>query len=242
MRIPRPLLALVSALLLAPLLAQQTALPVRAADPCATGAHYFDQTGFCVSGLFYDYWTANGGLAQQGLPLSKEFTEVNPSDGKTYSVQYFERARFEYHPENAAPYTVLLGLLGGEQYKAKYPNAAPASGGGCPTGAQQFTQTSRCVSGLFYGYWAAHGGLTQQGLPLSEEFAEVNPSDGKTYSVQYFERARFEYHPENAAPYTVLLGLLGGEQYKAKYGGGTPSASPSPSGSPSPAPVQRARS
>jgi hypothetical protein len=237
MRTRRPFLALALSLILAPLLVQHTAAPVRAADPCAAGAHYFEQTGFCVSGLFYDYWATNGGLAQQGLPLSKEFAEVNPSDNKTYSVQYFERARFEYHPENAAPYNVLLGLLGGEQYRAKYPNATPANSGSCPPGAQQFTQTSRCVSGLFYTYWAANGGLTQQGLPLSEEFAEVNPSDGKTYSVQYFERARFEYHPENAAPYNVLLGLLGGEQYKAKYGGGQPSPAPSTSPAPSPAPA-----
>ena len=33
-------------------------------------------------------------------------------DGTTSSVQYFERARFEYHPENAAPYDVLLGQFG----------------------------------------------------------------------------------------------------------------------------------
>ncbi len=241
MRTRRSFLALALALILAPLLAQQTAASVRAADPCAADARYFEQTGFCVSGLFYDYWAANGGLAQQGLPLSKEFAEVNPSDNKTYSVQYFERARFEYHPENAAPYNVLLGLLGGEQYKAKYPNATPASGGSCPPGTQQFAQTNRCVSGLFYAYWAAHGGLAQQGLPLGAEFAEVNPSDGKTYNVQYFERARFEYHPENAAPYNVLLGLLGGEQYKAKYGGGQPSPAPASSGSPAPAPLPGAQ-
>ena len=241
MRIRRSFLALALALIVAPLLSQHTAAPVRAADPCAIGAHSFEQTGFCVSDLFYTYWAANGGLAQQGLPLSKEFAEVNPSDGKAYSVQYFERARFEYHPENAAPYTVLLGLLGGEQYKARYPNAAPPSGGGCPPGAQQFAQTDRCVSGLFYRYWAANGGLAQQGLPLSEEFSEVNPSDGKAYSVQYFERARFEYHPENAAPYNVLLGLLGGEQYRAKYVGGQPSSAPAPSGSPTPAPTPDAQ-
>jgi glucose/arabinose dehydrogenase len=45
---------------------------------------------------------------------------------------------------------------------------------------------------------------------LSEEFEEKNPTDGKTYIVQYFERNRFEYHPENkGTPYEVLLGLLG---------------------------------
>jgi hypothetical protein len=199
----------------------------------------FPETGKTVRGPFLAYWYANGGLAQQGLPITDEFAESNPSDGKTYSVQYFERARFEYHPENAAPYTVLLGLLGSEQYRARYPNAVPASGGSCAPGARQFTQTNRCVSPLFYDYWAAHGGLAQQGLPISDEFAEVNPSDGKTYSVQYFERARFEYHPENTAPYNVLLGLLGGEQYKARSGGGQPV--PAPSTGPAPAPLPGAQ-
>ncbi len=33
-------------------------------------------------------------------------------DGKAYTVQYFERARFEWHPENPAPYDVLLGQFG----------------------------------------------------------------------------------------------------------------------------------
>jgi len=35
-------------------------------------------------------------------------------------VQYFERARFEYHPENAGtPYVVLLGLLGTDEVRNK---------------------------------------------------------------------------------------------------------------------------
>ncbi len=192
----------------------------------------FPQTGKTVRGSFLAYWYGNGGLAQQGLPLTDEFEETNPSNGKTYRVQYFERARFEAHPENTAPHNVLLGLLGAEQFGAQYPQGGPARAGACASGTQEFAQTGHCVSPRFYAYWAAHGGLTQQGLPLSEEFAEVGPSDGKTYSVQYFERARFEYHPENATPYTVLLGLLGGERYKARYGGGTTSASPTPSASP----------
>jgi hypothetical protein len=124
-------------------------------------------------------------------------------------VQYFERARFEYHPENAAPDDVLLGLLGREQFAAKYPQGRPAGG----TGGVCFDVTGRCVRAAFYQYWQGHGGLAQLGYPISDEFAEVSPTDGKTYTVQYFERARFEYHPENAAPDDVLLGLLGREQY-----------------------------
>ncbi|MGN6812802.1 MAG: hypothetical protein ACTHMP_18215, partial [Thermomicrobiales bacterium] len=33
-------------------------------------------------------------------------------DGNTYVVQYFERARFEHHPENQPPYNILLGQFG----------------------------------------------------------------------------------------------------------------------------------
>jgi uncharacterized protein YkwD len=41
--------------------------------------------------------------------------EKSATDGATYLTQHFERARFEWHPENAGtPYEVLLGLLGAE--------------------------------------------------------------------------------------------------------------------------------
>jgi hypothetical protein len=33
------------------------------------------------------------------------------------------------------------------------------------------------------------------GFPISEEFQEVNPDTGLVYTVQYFERQRFEWHP-----------------------------------------------
>ena len=36
-----------------------------------------------------------------GFPISEEFTEVSKVDNKPYTVQYFERNRFEYHPEYA---------------------------------------------------------------------------------------------------------------------------------------------
>lgn len=193
----------------------------------------FQETGKCIKGRFAQYWAANGGLAQQGFPITDEFDEVNPTDGKTYKTQYFERARFEYHPENQAPYDVLLGLLGREQLQAKYGNNIPAPVSPNPLGApcSTFGQTGKQVCGDFLDYWAAHGGLAQQGFPLTDIFMETNPTDGKQYPTQYFERARFEYHVEyKGSPYVVLLGLLGREQFLAKYPNGIPGgASPSPS-------------
>lgn len=101
------------------------------------GCQTFPQTGKQVCGRFLDYWQKNGGLAQQGLPLSGEFTEVSTLNGKSYTVQYFERAVFEKHPENAAPYDVLLSQLGTFQFKAKYPNGEP---GGTTSPQPQPTQ------------------------------------------------------------------------------------------------------
>jgi hypothetical protein len=73
-----------------------------------------------VSGLFLDYWDNNGGLVQQGYPISNLLGELSDLNGKPYTVQYFERAVFEYHPENQSPYDALLSQLGTFQYKQKY--------------------------------------------------------------------------------------------------------------------------
>lgn len=191
----------------------------------------FPETGHTVSGNFLTYWNGHGGLAQQGLPISDLIQEKSDTDGKTYQVQYFERAVFEMHPELQAPNNVLLSLLGNFLYKQKYPTGASAQTVNTTAGAQKFTQTGHTVGGLFLQYWNSHGGLAQQGYPISEEFNEKSDLNGQTYKVQYFQRAVFEYHPENQAPYNVLLSQLGTFRYKAKYaaaGGAVPTATTAP--------------
>ena len=191
----------------------------------------FPETGKAAAGIFMDYWRAHGGLAQQGFPISGLIREKSDLNNQTYTVQYFERAVFEFHPEYAAPNDVLLSQLGTFQYKRKYPNGAPNQKANTSAGSRLFTETGKRVGGKFLDYWNNNGGLAQQGLPLSEEFSEVSETDGKTYTVQYFERAVFEYHPENAGkPSEVLLSLLGVFFNKQKYGGGQPP----PPGGPTP--------
>jgi plastocyanin len=175
----------------------------------------FKETGKTMRGKFMDYWNSHGGLAQQGYPISEEFVERSETDGKVYTVQYFERAVFELHPENKAPYDVLLSLLGNFNYKQKYPNGAPNQQSNVSAGSQLFKETGKHLGGRFLEYWKANGGLTQQGFPISEEFNEKSDLNGKTYKVQYFERAVFEYHPENKPPYDVLLSQLGTFRYRA---------------------------
>ncbi|MDQ2785171.1 MAG: DUF4397 domain-containing protein [Chloroflexota bacterium] len=79
---------------------------------------FYAATGHTLGGVFKTYWDSHGGLAQFGYPITEEYQEVSLTDGKTYTTQYFERARFEQHPENkGTPYEVLQGLLGREMFK-----------------------------------------------------------------------------------------------------------------------------
>lgn len=179
----------------------------------------FPQTGHTIKGKYLGYWTAHGGLAQQGYPITEEMQEISDSDGKPYVVQYFERAVFEWHPENQPPYDVLLSLLGGARYKEKYPapTGAPDQKPNQSPGSVLFPQTGKKVGGSFLIYWNVNGGLAQQGYPISDEIQEKSDLDGNTYTVQYFERAVFEWHPGSTPPADVLLSQLGTFKYDTKY-------------------------
>jgi hypothetical protein len=216
------------------------ALPTLASTPASAQGDQrtFPETGKTVRGQFLSYWFNNGGLEQQGFPISEEMQERSDTDGKTYTVQYFERSVFELHPELNSVNKVLLQLLGVFLYNQKYPGGAPGQTPNSQPGSVAFPQTGKRVGGTFLAYWQNHGGLAQQGYPISDEFSEVSLLDGKTYRVQYFERAVFEFHPENAGTkYEVLLSQLGKFRYDAKRGGGNPNPPPPPPPSqPTPAP------
>jgi spore germination protein YaaH len=178
---------------------------------------YFAETGHSLAHGFLEYWQARGGLFRFGYPRTEEFTEYDPVVGQSYTVQYFERARFEYHPEYAGTeFAVLLGHIGrwALERRGIDPFAHPAE----PLpGARYFPETQHNLGGVFLDYWERHGGLYSFGYPLTEEMVEVNPEDGQSYTVQYFERARFEHHPEHAGTeYEVLLGLLGNEMLRER--------------------------
>ena len=80
----------------------------------AEDARCFRETRHCASGRFEAYWVANGALPVFGLPLTTAGDELNRDVGKTYRTQWFERARFEWHPNKPDAFKVLLGLLGSE--------------------------------------------------------------------------------------------------------------------------------
>ena len=198
------------------------------------GNRYFPETQHSLSNAFLSFWQVGGGLPVFGYPLSEEFDEVNFDLRRAFTTQYLERERFEFHPENAGtPYTVLLGRLGDELLRARGRNWRLEDGTDNPfpaTRCQAFDVGGerRSVCGPFLSYWRSQGlnldgrpGFTQSeslalfGLPLTAPRMETNP-DGDQVLTQWFERARFEYHPNNPEPYQVLLGRLGAEVLKER--------------------------
>ena len=138
----------------------------------ATGHHLDDQYGFLR------FWRANGQTPRFGYPISEPFIRND------VVMQYFERARFEYHPTTNQ---LLLGLLGTENYGID-PPAQPL------TNARFFLETGHNLHGEFRQYWEQSAGLRFLGYPISEQLN----IDGML--VQWFERGRLEYHPEVMRP------------------------------------------
>lgn len=181
----------------------------------------FPETGYCISGRIRSFWEQNGGLPVFGYPIASQQEEM--IEGKPFQVQWFERNRLELHPENEPPYDVLLGRLSDDLLKQQgriwqdFAKSDPADN------CLYFEQTGHNVCGDILEMWRSNGievdgipgisdadSLALFGLPLSGEQVETL-SDNNQYTVQWFERARFELHPENEPPYHVLLGLLGNE-------------------------------
>lgn len=117
-------------------------------------------------------------------------------------VQYFERARIEYHPvANGAQSIILFGRLAAELGYATPPVPAPTAP---EETVWYFPATGHLIAPQFRAFWQGRGGLPLFGLPISA------PRQEGGLLVQYFERVRLELHPDLAGtPYAIQIGLLG---------------------------------
>lgn len=146
---------------------------------------YFEETGHHLSNRsgFLNFWRANGQTLIFGYPITEEFVE------KGRIVQYFERARFEYFPgDSTNPTGVHLGLIGRELLNIQ---GMPDGIDDPQNGSFYFSETRHSLWGEFRTYWNRRGGLDVFGFPLSESVEEGDRV------VQYFERAKLVYNPED---------------------------------------------
>jgi hypothetical protein len=195
-----------------------------------TAGRLYPQTGFTLARQFVPFFDTHGGVSIFGYPI----TTARQENG--YLVQWTERQRLEWHPENAGTgYEVMLGLLGrelttgldGPHFQASSSLGADQSElqGNEDTILHYFPETGQYVDDLFFRYWQDHGGVPIFGYPISQSYSE-NGLD-----TQWFERARFEVHPENPPATRVLLGQLGNEELQVGY---TPFYSYTVNGDPAP--------
>jgi hypothetical protein len=194
------------------LLAVASLLPFRSAQ-AADSTRCFAETSYCIGGAIRIYWERNGGLAVFGYPISAQRIE-SVEQSWTGPVQWFERDRLEDH--SAEGQGVLAGRLGDRALQLQGINWQQLPGDeGAAQGCRFFRETQFNLCEPFLSYWRANGGVARFGYPLTR--ARQETLDGRTYTVQYFERRRMELHPENAGtPYYVLLGLLGRDVYAAE--------------------------
>lgn len=166
----------------------------------------FPETGLCIAGPIRTYWERNGGLPIFGFPITAQAQET--VEGRSLQVQWFERDRIEIQADGS----ITTGRLGVERLEQM---GTPWQRGNKTSrtpdrGCIAFDETGHQVCGGFAQFWRANGDRNRLGLPITGEFQQTL-GDGRTYTVQYFERRRMELHPENAPPFNILLGLLGRE-------------------------------
>ena len=200
-------------------LALLPAPPAQAAPRCFPEAA--PAISACIDGPIAEFWAQNGGLPVFGYPTGAQ--QEQQVEGRALQAQSFERNRLELHPENAAPYDVLLGRLGAELLAKQgrdwnaFPKADPSRGRiFLARPATRSRRSSGIIGhshGLEFDGTAGHERMQESlalfGLPLSEPQTEVNPTDGQPYLTQWFERARFELHPETDGTSRCCWGCWG---------------------------------
>jgi len=160
-----------------------------------------------ISGLFSAYYYAHDGPNIFGAAISPQLVE----NGQI--VQWFQRARLEYWP-NLAPqgYDVQGSLIGAryiDEEKIQFPTQLPFIS---QERVRYFRETGHGLSDRFLDFWNTHDGMRVLGFPISDQLQE-KLQDQTIHTVQYFERGRLEYHPENDAGHQMQLGLLGQRLY-----------------------------
>lgn len=179
-----------------------SALASISANAQAEDTQFFPETGHSVTGEFLrEYKKPSDPSLVYGFPI----TDVFSYPGDNHKYQYFQKALFLFDPDNIPGFQVSQLPLGKMLYPPEpAPTFAPNS-----TGCQLFTDsgTPYSVCYAFLDFFNDHGGVSQFGYPITN----FENRDGMI--VQYFQRARFEWHPERSPGYRVLLSDLGYEYF-----------------------------
>ncbi|MBN2500009.1 MAG: hypothetical protein JXB38_04520 [Anaerolineales bacterium] len=160
---------------------------------------YFPETGHTLTGEYFTfYYSIPNPKEVYGFPITEPFYQ----ESFGLQVQFFEKARFEYHPEKPEGERIVLTNLGEFTHDEGAPINLTTYAGGCKILSDEVDHRYPvCYS--FLTFYEANGGAEQFGLPISE----MEMQSG--YIMQYFERARLEWHPALPDGKKVVIGNLG---------------------------------
>ena len=169
----------------------------------------------------------NVALSEQGLPLatryggvltvvfgeSTKFRVSSPDAELTMQVDGKPFAKTFYLTEIGK--TLTLDIKPGDkvdrlmvELKSSFPMVNIYADEAPIPGSIYFPQTRHNIAKVFQSYWENHGGVSVNGMAVTTSGYERNGPN--IYLVQYFERVRLEYHPENTEEkYKILLGQFG---------------------------------
>ena len=160
-----------------------------------TAVRYFEETSYTVQGEFLYFLNQYGGTDSLGYPLTEEVVVEG------WRVQYFEKGRLEYHPENEPAYRVTVGWLGDLLNRRRPPISSENIPPDGTPDSRYYPQTGHTLSGDFLHYFDSHDGSVRFGLPISEPFLW----EGQL--TQDFQSARFFWTPQ--AQESVTLEEIG---------------------------------
>ena len=169
------------------------------------GREFFSTTGHWVTGAFLEkYYSVPNPAELFGTPITDAFQDETYG----FTVQYFEKVRFEYHPESIPALRVRVSPLGEFLYK----KGAPLPVGNNLSGCKFFPNVSPgfYICHNFLAFFEKNGGVSQFGYPISN----FELQDGLI--VQYFQRARFEWRPDPLNGNWVALANLGEKYFQAQ--------------------------
>lgn len=169
---------------------------VALAQTSTTYCAFVAQTGHNIHGAFFTFYLSHNGAENFGNPL----TEALRENGRI--VQYFERARLEFFPEDPGPYRVQVGLLGAQYGITDLPLKSRAIPADNPS-FLYFPDSGQMVSFAIKEYFVKSGGSEILGYPISG----LRFESGKF--VQYFQRQRLVWDPMTSGANNVRPSPVG---------------------------------
>ena len=161
---------------------------------------YFEETGHVVTGEFLTaYRSVPDPILLYGYPITDAFQDST----RNLLVQYFQKARFVLDPAGSFGNRVKISPLGEYLYTPGPLAPLVVTPGACRT----FPPNGFQVCYSFLDFYDRNGGRNQFGDPIS------NTEEHNGQYVQYFQNARFEWHPDLDPGQRVVLAHLGSQYF-----------------------------